>query len=160
THRLDALLSITDRDDGRPTGLALYLPNLTIIASRINGRWAVDDRQEHPWGVPADPLVFRPDLRPVGVSRISRNVMGVTDAAFRVRIRMEVHMDVYSFPEMWLMGAYESLFKNADGTQKAVWQVMLGRIKAIPDDEDATTPRADVKQFAGSSPEPHLAQLN
>jgi hypothetical protein len=37
---------------------------------------------------------------------------------------------------------------------------MLGRIKGIPDDEDATNPRADVKQFPASSPQPHLAQLN
>jgi hypothetical protein len=36
---------------------------------------------------------------------------------------------------------------------------MLGRIKAIPDDDDATNPRADVKQFAASSPQPHIDQL-
>lgn len=69
-------------------------------------------------------------------------------------------MDVYSFPEMWMLGADESIFKNADGTQKAAWQVVLGRIKGIPDDEAATTPRADVKQFPASSPAPHLAHLN
>jgi hypothetical protein len=37
---------------------------------------------------------------------------------------------------------------------------MLGRTKGIPDDEDATNPRADVKQFPAASPEPHLAALN
>jgi hypothetical protein len=37
---------------------------------------------------------------------------------------------------------------------------MLGRIKGIPDDEEAETPRADVKQFPASSPAPHLAALN
>ena len=36
--------------------------------------------------------------------------------------------------------------KNADGSQKAAWQVMLGRIKAIPDDEEASTPRAEVER--------------
>jgi len=68
-------------------------------------------------------------------------------------------MDVYSFPEMWLLGADESIFQNADGSQKAAWQVILGRIKAIPDDEDATNPRADVKQFSASSPQPHIDAL-
>ena len=118
------------------------------------------DRQEHPWGVPADPLVYKPRIgRPVGSSRISRAVMSLHDQALRTVIRLEGHMDVYSFPEMWMLGADESIFKNADGTQKASWQVMLGRIKGIPDDEDATTPRADVKQFPASSPGPQLEAL-
>lgn len=59
-----------------------------------------------------------------------------------------------------MLGADANIFKNADGSPKAEWKVMLGRIKGIPDDEDASTPRADVKQFPASSPEPHLAQLN
>ncbi len=36
---------------------------------------------------------------------------------------------------------------------------MLGRIKGIPDDPGAETPRADVKQFSASSPQPHIDQL-
>ena len=59
-----------------------------------------------------------------------------------------------------MLGADESIFKNADGSMKASWQVMLGRIKGIPDDEGATNPRADVKQFQASSPAAHLEQLN
>jgi len=101
---------------------------------------------------------YRTD-RPLGMSRISRAVMSLHDQALRTVIRMEGHADTYSFPEMWLLGADESIFKNADGTQKAVWQVMLGRIKAIPDDEEAASPRADVKQFSASSPQPHIDQL-
>src|SRR5699024_5986032 len=44
-----------------------------------------------------------------------------------------------------------------------VWQAMMGRIKGIPDDQDQDDPalaRAEVKQFAASSPEPHLAAIN
>ena len=157
---LDSLLSITGRDDeSKPTSLALYLDGLTITAERDGQTWTVG-RSEHPWGVPAEPLVYKPRVgRPFGSSRISRPVMSLHDQALRTVIRMEGHADVYSFPEMWLLGADESIFKNADGTQKAAWQVMLGRIKAIPDDEDAATPRADVKQFAASSPQPHIDQL-
>jgi hypothetical protein len=158
---LDNLLSITGRDDDddNPTSLALYLDGLTITAERDGGKWTVD-RSEHPWGVPAEPLVYKPRVgRPFGSSRISRPVMSLHDQALRTVIRMEGHADVYSFPEMWLLGADESIFKNADGSQKASWQVMLGRIKGIPDDEDAATPRADVKQFAASSPQPHIDQL-
>jgi hypothetical protein len=85
--------------------------------------------------------------------------MSLHDQALRTVIRMEGHADVYSFPEMWLLGADESIFKNPDGTQKAAWQIMLGRIKAIPDDDDAETPRAEVHQFSASSPKPHIDQL-
>jgi hypothetical protein len=161
TRRLDNLLSITGRDlEGKPSSLALYLPNLTITAERDVNRWTVN-RQEHPWGVPAEPLVYKPRAgRPFGMSRISRPVMAIHDAALRALIRMEAHMDVYSVPEFWLLGADESIFKNADGTQKASWEIVLGRIKGIPDDDDAAQPRADVKKFDASSPEPHLAQLN
>jgi hypothetical protein len=41
------------------------------------------------------------------------------------------------------------------------WDVMLGRIKAIPDDDDADpqNARADVKQFKAQSPVPHIEFL-
>jgi hypothetical protein len=158
--RLENLLSITGRDkDGNPTSLALYLDGRTIDAELVDREWQVTP-SEHSWGVPADPLPYKPSLgRPFGYSRISRAVMSLHDQALRTVIRLEGHMDVYSFPEMWMLGADESIFKNADGSQKAAWQVMLGRIKGIPDDDEATTPRADVKQFPAASPKPHLEAL-
>lgn len=157
--RLDNLLSITGREEGKPTSLALYLDGETITAERDSSGWTVE-RSFHPWGVPAEPLVYKPRVgRPFGSSRISRTGMSLHDQGLRTVIRMEGHADVYSFPEMWLLGADESIFKNADGSQKASWQIMLGRIKGVPDDPEAETPRADVKQFAASSPQPHIDQL-
>lgn len=159
--RLDNLLSVMARDgDGKPSELALYLDGETVTVARDGGAWAVVDRVVHGWGVPAEAVVYKPRAgRRFGTSRISRAVMSLHDQAVRTVIRMEGHADVYSFPEMWLLGADEGIFKNPDGTQKAAWQVMLGRIKAIPDDDDATHPRADVKQFSASSPGPHIDQL-
>jgi hypothetical protein len=159
--RLSNLLSITSRNEaGVITGLVLYLDGETIDAQQdSDGAWVVE-RTPHPWGVPAEPMVYRYRTgRPFGTSRISRTVMSLHDMALRTVIRMEGHADTYSFPEMWLLGADESIFKNADGSKKAVWQVMLGRIKAIPDDDEADNPRADVKQFSASSPQPHIDQL-
>lgn len=159
--RLDSLVSVHERTaEGVPTALTLYLPGLTITCAKTGTGWKVEDRQEHPWGVPAEPLVYRPRTgRPLGSSRISRTVMSLHDQALRTVIRMEGHADVYSFPEMWMLGADESIFTDDQGVQKAAWQVMLGRIKGIPDDEDATQPRADVKQFPASNPTPHITQL-
>ena len=140
--RMDNLLSITSRDsDGEVDGLVLYLDGETIEAVREGGRWTTE-RTEHPWRVPVDPLVFKRTVeRPMGCSRISRVVMGYHDAAMRTMIRMEGHADVFSFPEMWMLGADASVFKNADGSIKPAWQVMLGRIKGIPDDDEQTEPR-------------------
>lgn len=159
--RLDNLLSITGCDDeGKVNSLALYLDGSTITAQRDGAAWSWT-RVEHKWHVPAEPLVYKPRVdRPFGSSRINRAVRSYHDQALRTVIRMEGHMDTYSYPEFWMLGADEGIFKNADGSQRAIWQVMLGRIKGIPDDEDAENPRADVKQFAASSPEPHLAHLN
>lgn len=160
TRRMDNLVSITNRDpEGKATGLAFYLDGVTITADKDRGVWSVV-RSEHDWGVPVEPMVYKPRVgRPFGSSRISRPVMSLHDQALRTVIRMEGHADVYSFPEMWLLGADESIFKNPDGSQKASWQVMLGRLKGIPDDDGADNPRADVKQFAASSPQPHIDQL-
>lgn len=160
TRRLDNLLSIIDRDNhGDPSEIALYLDGITYEAEK-DGVWRWEAR-EHSYGVPATVLPYKPRLgRPFGASRISKPIISLQDQAVRTLIRLEGHLDVFSFPEMWMLGADESIFKNADGTQKVAWQVMLGRIKGIPDDEEATNPRADVKQFPASSPEPHLAALN
>jgi hypothetical protein len=158
--RLDNLLSVTSRHETSITGFVLYLDGLTINADKVNGAWT-SSRSEHPWHVPVEPLVYRPRTsRRMGRSRISRPVMGIQDAALRALIRLEAHMDIYAIPKLMLLGADESIFKNADGTMKASWQIALGRAFGIPDDEDAHTPRADVKQFSAESPEPHLAQLN
>jgi hypothetical protein len=163
---LDNLLSVIDKDkDGRVLTLALYLDNETVVAHRDKAslKWQVD-RYEHVYGVPAEVLPYKPSpKRPFGQSRITRPIMGLQDAAVRTLIRREGHMDVYSYPELWMLGADESVFKNADGTQKAMWEIRLGRIKGIPDDQDQNDPqlaRADVKQFPASSPEPHWKDIN
>ena len=163
TRRLNNLLSITDRRDGKVTGLVLYLDGRTITAEKSGSRWSVE-QSEHPWGVPADHLPYRPRLkRPFGSSRISRPMMSIQDSAVRELMRLEGHLDVFSFPDYWMLGADESIFRNADGSPQAAWQVVLGRLRGIPDDADRVGDpgaRADVKQFPAASPQPHLAALN
>lgn len=161
TRRLDSLLSVTSFDElGMLDGFVLYLDGVTVNVEKTAGKWKVN-RSEHPWGVPAEPLVYHPRAsRRMGRSRISRPVMSIQDSALRALVRLEAHMDIYAIPKMILLGADESVFQNGDGTPKTSWQVVFGRVFGLPDDEDATNPRADVKQFAAESPEPHLAQLN
>lgn len=162
---LDNLLSVIAKDkDGRILTLALYLDNETITAHRDKAtlKWQVE-RSEHVYGVPAEVLPYKPaPKRPFGQSRITQPMMGLQDAAVRELVRREGHMDVFSYPEFWLLGADESALKNADGTQKSIWEARLGRIKGLPDDADADpqNARADVKQFPAASPEAHWADIN
>ena len=76
-------------------------------------------------------------------------------------------MDIYTIPQLILLGASDRIFKNADGSYKASWQIALGRALGIPDavDDDGSpiegpTGRADVKHIPAQSPAPHLADLN
>ncbi len=163
---LDNLLSIIEKDkDGRVLSLALYLNNETITAHRDKAalKWEVD-RIDHVYGVPAEVLPYKPaPKRPFGQSRITQPMMGLQDAAVRELVRREGHMDVFSYPEYWLLGADESALKNADGTMKTIWEARLGRIKGLPDDSEAQFPqnaRADVKQFPAASPESHWSDIN
>jgi hypothetical protein len=169
TRSLQAVMSVAawGKRDGqttaRPVAFTLYLDGLTVTCTHIGGADWVVDRQVHSWGVPVEPLVYKPRTgREFGSSRISRPQMALQDLAVRAVLRMEGHMDVYSVPQMWLLGADESIFKNADGSQKASWQIALGRMFGVPDDPDREDglARADVKQFAAQSPQPHLAQLS
>jgi hypothetical protein len=87
--------------------------------------------------------------------------MSLHDSALRTVIRSEVTAEIYSAPQRVLLGADESAFKDANGEMKSTWQAVLGRVWAIPDDPDADPGdrRADIKEFAGASQQPHVDQL-
>ena len=63
--------------------------------------------------------------------------MSIQGAAVRELYRLEGHMDIYSYPELWLLGADLGVFTNADGSPMSKAEVMMGRIKGIPDDDKA-----------------------
>lgn len=143
----------------RPVAFTLYLDGVTVTCVKDGQRWSVD-RSSHGFGVPVEPLPYKPRLgRPFGMSRISRPVISAYRQAVKTAIRMEGGADVFTWPQMILLGADSDVFKNADGSMKPDWQVALGRVFALPDDEDATNPRASVQRFEGASPEPHLKML-
>lgn len=163
TRRLNNLLSVLKRDAERnPLELVLYLDGLTLTAARdkVGRRWSID-WSDHPWGVPAESVIYKPRVgRPFGSSRISRVVMSLHDRALRTLIRMEGHADLFSYPELWMLGADpREVLVDDEGNPLPTWKAMMGRIKGIPDDDQAADEklsRADVKQFQQSSPAPHI----
>lgn len=166
--RMDNLLSVLDRDElGRITEFALYLDGLTITAHKLGVSWQVE-RQEHPWGVPVEVMVYKPRVgRAMGASRITRPLIGLQKQAVRALIRLEGHMDIYSYPDFWLLGALAKDIKGEDDASVAAMAAALGRIRGIPDlpaddpnARDNNLDRADIKQFPASAPTPNLAQIN
>lgn len=164
--RLDNLLSVTSRDRNRITGFVLYLDGETVNAEIIDGKWEITDRSEHPWNVPVDPLVYKPrSSKRMGRSRITPAAISHQYAAVRELVRLEAHMDIYAIPQLILLGANESMFKNADGSYKPAWQIALGRALMLPDAVDDRGEvieggRAEIEHIAAQSPAPHLADLN
>lgn len=163
--RLDNLLSVTSRDRNRITGFVLYLDGETINADLRDGKWEVD-RSEHPWHVPVDPLVYKPrSSKRMGRSRITPAAISHQYAALRELVRLEAHMDVFTIPQLILLGASESIFKDSSGGYKPSWKIALGRALAIPDAVDDRGEvieggRAEVQHISAQSPAPHLADLN
>jgi hypothetical protein len=158
-----SFLSITALDDkGEPTSMNMYLPNLNVLMDKLDGKWTVK-RREHTYGVPVDPMRYKPRLgRPFGSSRITRAVMSIHIQALSAMIRADVNGEAYSLPRYVLLGATESAFQNADGSPKAAWQAAWDAVWAVGDDPEAVSDnlaRADVKQFHGQSPEPQNAHL-
>lgn len=159
--RLTSALSV-DRvsDAGEAEELTLYLPHESVRLSRSTGRgWAVADRDEHRLGrVPVVPLVNRPRAsRADGRSEITRAVRSYTDQAVRTLLGMDVNREFYSAPQRYVMGADEEAFQDGDGNVRTGWEMVMGRILALPRDEDGEVP--NVGEFKAASPAPYLAQV-
>jgi hypothetical protein len=127
--RIRSGMAVTDVDrDNRsqPTEVTLYLADAVIICESRNGRWTVAEKMPNPLGRPLmEPLVFQPSLdRPFGHSRVSREVMSITDSAVRQALRMEVLSEFNTSPQRYVLGAQDDIF--ADGKWSALMSTILG----------------------------------
>nr|DAY30273.1 MAG TPA: PORTAL PROTEIN [Caudoviricetes sp.] len=155
---LEAGLLVDSADDnGKPTSvLLLTAEHVTRLALGDRG-WVAVARMDHSLGrVPMEPLPYRPALgRPFGRSRISREVMSITDRVVRAGFRTEVSSDLYAAPALLLLGADETMFQNAQGEKVPLWSWYMGRLKSLPKDEDGDKP--DLQVIPQQSMEPFLA---
>ena len=155
---LEAGLLVDSADDnGKPTSmLLLTAEHVTRMALGDRG-WVAIARMDHDLGrVPMEPLPYRPSLgRPFGRSRISREVMSITDRVVRAGFRTEVSSDLYAAPAMLLLGADKTMFQNEKGEQTPLWSWYMGRLKSLPKDEDGEKPSLQV--IPQQSMEPFLA---
>lgn len=155
---LEAGLLVDSADDnGKPTSILLLTSeHVTRLALGDRG-WVAVARMDHSLGrVPMEPLPYRPALgRPFGRSRISREVMSITDRVVRAGFRTEVSSDLYAAPALLLLGADETMFQNAQGEKTPLWSWYMGRLKSLPKDEDGEKP--DLEVIPQQSMEPFLA---
>ncbi|MCR2051440.1 phage portal protein [Actinomyces bowdenii] len=144
---LEAGLLIDGADDlGRPTSaLLVTATHVTRLVVGDSG-WVALDVMPHALGrVPMEPLPYAPSLgRPFGRSRISREVMSITDRVIRAGYRTEVSSDLYTAPALLLLGADESAFVRKDGSKTPLWSWYMTRFKSLPKDEDGELPKLEV----------------
>jgi hypothetical protein len=138
---------------GETQAATLYLPGQTVhVAQSDTGGWEVTDRDMHDLGVV--PVVrFANRQRAAeraGRSEINSAVMGITDAACRTLLGMEVAREFYGAPQRYILGASESAFQDAEGNAKSAWETYIGRVLALERDEDGEIPQ--VGTFAAYDP--------
>lgn len=138
--RIRAGLAVTDVEStisgAVPSQVTLYLDAVTIICEREGSAWSVAQRVEHNLGRPLmEPMMFESsDTRPFGRSRITREVMSITDSAQRQALRTEVLMEANTGPQKALLGADDEAF-DMDR-----WRAYMTSLLAISKDEDGETP--------------------
>ena len=138
---------------GDEQAATLYLPDQTVyVVQSDSGGWEVVDRDMHDLGVvPVVRFANRQRTSErVGRSEITSSVMGITDAACRTLLGMEVAREFYGAPQRYILGASESAFQDAEGNAKSAWETYIGRVLALERDEDGEVPQ--VGTFAAYDP--------
>jgi hypothetical protein len=159
TRRISAALLMNRSPEGFPISGSLYLPNETITLEYINRMWVDVARDAHNLGrVPVSPLINNPRSGdPYGRSEITPAVRSYTDSAMRTLLGAEVAREFYSAPQRYALGASEEAFTDADGNPLNPWNVTMGRLLALPANEDGNMPQ--VGQFPANDPRPYFDQI-
>lgn len=149
--RLSYGLTIDDVDDaGRPTRMTLYTVDSTyVLVPFPDGNWEVVHAELHGIGAPMmEALPFEPSLdRPLGRSRISRDVMSITQRAMRTVLREELATELFTAPGILLSGVDSDLIDDLRS-----WDWKLGTVKTISNGEEPEGPKVTVLPQQSSQP--------
>lgn len=152
SRRVSRAISVARDEMGEVSGAVLFLPDSNISLIRRDYGWEIESVDEHRLGrVTVAQFINRPQSGPGnGRSEITQTVRAYTDMALRTVLGAEVAREFYAVPQRYLMGAPEAFFYNADGSERAAWDAMRGKILALPLNEDAVP--GEGKPTAGSFP--------
>jgi hypothetical protein len=157
--RLTSAMSLDKDGKGKPEFATLYLPDVTISLSYVNGQWIELNRDEHFLGrVPVVMMINNPRAGDAyGRSEITPAIRSLVDSAIRTLLGAEVAREFYSAPQRYILGADEDLFQDSDGNPLNPWSVYQGRVLGVPTNEDGQMPQ--VGQFSANSTSPYFEQI-
>ena len=130
---------------GTPSNAVLYLPDSTMRLKRHQGRWVVEDRDDHRLG--RVPLVMFLNRRRVGQwTGVSEMVDAIplVDAAARSLTNLQLAGETHSVPQKYVLGMSKGDFVDADGKPIPAWEAYFNAIWANQNKD------AKVGQFAAS----------
>lgn len=149
--RLSYGLTIDDIDDaGRPTRFTLYTADSTyVVELNAASAWKIVHAELHGMGAPMmEALPFEPSLdRPLGRSRISRDVMSITQRAMRTVLREELATELFTAPGILLSGVDSDLIDDLRS-----WDWKLGTIKTISSGEEPEGPKVTLLPQQSAQP--------
>ena len=156
--RIRAGLVVVDKTydpdrDPVPTWVDVFTDAAVIRLRSDGGAWSAE-YFHHAMGRPLmEPLAFDADLeRPFGHSRITREVMDITDDAVRTCVRSEVSAEFFTSPQKYLLGADKSAFDDVTR-----WDAYIGAIFSVGRDQNDELPQFG--QLAQGSMQPHTEHL-
>lgn len=118
--------------------VTLYAPNMTTWIGRArNGRWVIEDRDEHDLGeVPVVPLVNKARTHDrYGTSQMLR-IIKLTDAAARALTNAQVATEVMALPQRWAAGMTGADFVDPKTKrQLTAWESYFGAVWATANAE-------------------------
>ena len=130
---------------GTPSNAVLYLPDSTMRLKRHQGRWVVEDRDDHRLG--RVPLVMFLNRRRVGQwTGVSEMVDAIplVDAAARSLTNLQLAGETHSVPQKYVLGMSKGDFVDAEGNPIPAWEAYFNAIWANQNKD------AKVGQFAAS----------
>lgn len=130
---------------GTPSNAVLYLPDSTMRLKRHQGRWVVEDRDDHRLG--RVPLVMFLNRRRVGQwTGVSEMVDAIplVDAAARSLTNLQLAGETHSVPQKYVLGMSKGDFVDANGNPIPAWEAYFNAIWANQNKD------AKVGQFAAS----------
>lgn len=150
-----------------PTQVNLHLPGSRVAIVRDDMSRAHAVHVETPLDVPMMvPLVYAPtDTKPLGGTRITRQVRDLVDDVLRVRLAMVLSTALYAAPMRAILGLSDEMYERL---MKSKWATYLNPMMLATSDRKGKTPElqqlpsnspqalislieADAKMFAGST---------
>lgn len=150
---IEAALTIDKTDKyGQPVGAIMYTHTAIwrIDAKENGGGWKAEKLGDTPNRIFVEALCYDPQLnRPLGHSRITREVRYLTDAAVRTMVRAETSAEFFSSPQRYVLGAERADFAGQDR-----WSAIMARVQVLEPNENGDIP--SVGQFSQMTMSPHL----